>query len=1032
MQTPWYKSQQYNTLVVALCLIIVILGAVMGVRLPNALLPTIHRAEIEVFTSWPGKSSEEIEQNLVTPLENALHGLNNLVMMQSSSNSGGASIRLEFSQDSDMQQTYIDVMSRVNQVPGWPSEVQRPVVQNNSGNDNNKLATAMFYSNGIASQEQLIQAFQNKVAPLLRKVKGVTKLDPIYNRTEQRIDIEFDPKKLALYSLPLSQVMQSLNNLADSSGDSLTLGSRQYALHFKGQMEQQALLQLPIYRHNEHIIRLQDIATIHKRMAQKWNYASINGHRAFYFVISANKGINALAALDEIKQHIMTLNQGALGQLNMTLVLSRDDSKGIRNSISQIYNALFMGILLAGAVLLYFLRNIRLLSLIFISIPLCLALTLTAMKVLGYSINVISLAGMALSVGLVLDAAIVVIENITRLKRQGLSLTKAISEASLEVRSAVISSTFSSIVIFVPILLMTSTESQLFKDLAFTLTSALLASLLVALIVLPVLSRLLLAKVNLPAPAPLKSDWVRYLTCTSRSKFRAYSGVILGVPFALITGYLLMPSIDVLPDPKQRMIISFINIDDPMSREAVFSNLVTPIAARIKQQKNASDAPDYDVTGTLCLDTFCLVYFYPSPGWHYPSFKHWVETKITHELPGVSVFSRQSSLLRFAMPDNRATQLDIQGASLDVLQQAGKKIVAQLKQAMPEANFRPNTPLDNKLARVEFTPNDEQLIYYNLTRSDLNRHLLALSQGIFLGRFYTQGNTYPFYFKSHDPDDITALLATQIVIPGFGLRPLSELVSADLGLAPGSLLRINQQATISLNLRPPQNITVGDFAQAVTDQIQKMQNNQVLDGLNISYRGSADRLALFLQEFVNMFIFSMLILLFLLWLSLSSWKLACSVLLSMPIAFVGGMLSLKAINLVVPQNLDVITMIGFIILMGLVINNAILLASKYQQGISQGQGQQDAIYFAVASRRRPIYMSTGTSIFGMLPLMLMPGEGAEMYRGLAAVIIGGMTFSALFSLSFMSALLSLPCYRATSIAKLTLHRPDAPQISHRR
>lgn len=1012
MNTQWHMSKQYSTVVIAVCLLIGILGAVMGARLPNALLPPIDRAEIEVFASWPGKSSEEIEQSLVTPLENALHGVNNLVMMESSINSSSASIRLVFSQNSDMQQTYIDVMARVNQVPGWPSEVQRPYVQNNSGDGNNTLATAMFYSNSIASQDQLIQVFQSQVAPLLRKVSGVTNLNPIYNRTEQRIDIEFDPKKLALYSLPLSQVMQNLNNLADSSGDSLILGSRQYALHFKGQMEQQALLQLPIYRHNEHIIRLQDIATIHKRVAQKWNYASINGHRAFYFTISANKGINALAALAQIKQHITTLNQGPLGQLDMTLVLSRDDSKGIKNAINQVYSALFMGILLAAAVLLYFLRNIRLLTLVFISIPLCLALTLTAMKILGYSLNVISLAGMALSVGLVLDAAIVVTENITRLRRQGLSISKAISQGSFEVRSAIISSTFSSIVIFVPILLLTSSESQLFKDLAFTLTSALLASLLVALIVLPVLARLLIGKLNLSEPANKKSNWVHYLTFASRSKMRAYSGLTLGVPFALLVCYLLMPSIDVLPDPKQRMVISFINIDDPMAPQAVYNNLVKPIAARIKQQQAASDAPDYDVTGTICSDSFCLVYFYPSAGWHYPSFKHWLETKITHQLPGVSVFTQQSSLLRFALPDNRATQLDIQGADLDTLQQAGKKILAQLSLAFPDANIRPNTALENKLARVEFTPNDQQLIYYNLNRSDLNRHLLALSQGVFLGRFYTQGNNYPFYFKGQRPDDIDALLATEIVIPGFGLRPLSELVSAKLGLAPGSLLRINQQATVSLTLTPPENITVGDFSQAVSQQIQHMQNNQQLDALSISFRGSADRLALFLQEFVNMLFFSMLILLFLLWLSLSSWKLAWSVLLSMPIAFVGGMLSLKAINLVVPQNLDVITMIGFIILMGLVINNAILLAAKYQQGISQGQNQQDAIYHAVASRRRPIYMSTGTSVFGMLPLMLSPGEGAEMYRGLAAVIIGGMSFSALFSLSFMSALLSLPLYAA--------------------
>jgi len=159
-----------------------------------------------------------------------------------------------------------------------------------------------------------------------------------------------------------------------------------------------------------------------------------------------------------------------------------------------------------------------------------------------------------------------------------------------------------------------------------------------------------------------------------------------------------------------------------------------------------------------------------------------------------------------------------------------------------------------------------------------------------------------------------------------------------------------------------------------------------------------------------MFVFSILLLIFLLWLSLNSWKLAIAVMLSMPLAFAGGMLFLQLLNLFVNQALDIITMIGFIILLGLVINNAILLASKYERALQKNLNQYQAITLAIDSRKRPIYMSTATSIFGMLPLMLLPGEGAEIYRGLAAVIIGGMTFSALFSLSYMAALLSMPIF----------------------
>ena len=199
---------------------------------------------------------------------------------------------------------------------------------------------------------------------------------------------------------------------------------------------------------------------------------------------------------------------------------------------------------------------------------------------------------------------------------------------------------------------------------------------------------------------------------------------------------------------------------------------------------------------------------------------------------------------------------------------------------------------------------------------------------------------------------------------------------------------------------------------AVKREVSQFLNDGKYSHLFVGYRGSADRLRIFLGEFGKMFFVALMVLALLMRLTLKSWKLAIAVLLSMPLAIAGGMLSLRALNLFTPQNLDVISMIGFIILMGLVINNAILLANQFNESTRAGLSQYEAVVQSVRLRRRPIYMSTGTSIFGMLPLMLSPGEGAEIYRGLAAVIIGGMSASALLSMSFMAALLSLPIFAA--------------------
>ena len=362
--------------------------------------------------------------------------------------------------------------------------------------------------------------------------------------------------------------------------------------------------------------------------------------------------------------------------------------------------------------------------------------------------------------------------------------------------------------------------------------------------------------------------------------------------------------------------------------------------------------------------------------------------------------------------------MDLRGDSLENLQLAGRGLLQHLQDKFPDANINEDSPLYNQAARIEFTLKYDNLAYYGLTQAKLNRQLVALTDGIYLGRFYADGDTLPFYFKAKDSNHLKALLQTQIMVEGHGLQPLHQLVDAKMALGPESLLRINRESTVSLNVAPPENVPVGPFMDQVSEEVENYLATQANNNLFVGYRGSADQLSSFLNEFGQMFVVSIIVLLLLMWLTLKSWRLAVAILLSMPLAIAGGMLNLQLLNLFTVQNLDVITMIGFIILMGLVINNAILLASQYDSALSKGFSQQQAIIEAVKIRKRPIYMSTGTSIFGMLPLMLSPGDGAEIYRGLAAVIIGGKSMSALLSLSFQAALLSTPFLRKKEEPKM--------------
>jgi len=1007
-------NKRFSPLIISLAIVMTLLGLIIALGLPNALLPRIDRPEIMLFTSWGGKGSQEIEQTLVAPLERQMYGLNNLISTESNISDGFASTVLTFHADADMQQMYIEVLSRINQVPGWPAQVEKPFIQNNSSGAGATLATAMMYSTTPKTETQFINAYKMHLEPALAKVAGVAGVNISNNPADKRVDIEFEPKQLAKNSLTIEQVTSVLQDMIDRSGDKLTLGAKDYGLLFKGNVPISELGQLPIYSRDQHIVRLSDIATIHTRLATQWNYASIHGNRAMYMILEPTVNVNALSAIDDVKQVFQQLNQGALFDLGMKVTLSRDDSKDIKRALVQVYGSIFLGVVLAAMVLFYFLKNWRVVSLIFVSIPVCLSIVMLAMGLGGYSLNVISLAGMALSVGLLLDAAIVVVENILRIKHNGASLNQAITEGAAQVKGAIISSTVSSIIIFLPILLMQTKESQLFEDLAFTISSALLASVVVALILIPTLARYFLTGGNLQGGKIIQqkddSRLIAKLTLTATNKPLASLTLFIGIPLALLYSYFAMPSFDVLPNPKQKSLRTFISFSEPMNTQAVAKRIAQPIFSRLEQQKKAGLGQPYDTSGMFCGESGCLLYFYPSQDWHYESFKQWIETKIVNDFPGTEVFTQQGTLLRFVMPNSRNTQLDLKGDNLDNLQFVGRELLAQLKEQFPDANITEASPLNNQASRIEFTPKYDNLAYLGTSQAQLNRHLVALTDGLYLGRFYADGDTIPFYFKAKETNQLEELLDTEIVIPEHGYQPLHQLVEAKFTLAPQSLLRIDRESSISINLSPPENMPVGPFIKQVQQQVSAFLSTHENKQLFVNYRGSADSLNAFLQEFGLMFVISLVILVLLMWLTLKSWSLAFAVILSMPLAIAGGMFNLQLLNLVSIQNLDVITMIGFIILMGLVINNAILLASQYDNAIKNGLNQQQSIVQAVKLRKRPIYMSTGTTIFGMLPLMLSPGEGAEIYRGLAAVIIGGMTFSALFSLSFMSALLSLPIF----------------------
>lgn len=544
--------RKYSTAILIFAAILTVAGGFVAFSLKNALLPPVKRPQISVSISWPNKLADEIEQTLVIPLERNLKTLKGVTRIKTNVRGWGARTVLTFSSNVDMDKTYIEVLSRVSQIPGWPAEVPAPKVFNRASGGGDGLGRVILSSPDNKTEAEFSEVILGEIKPELLKIEGVAHVDTSYQPTEQRVDLEFDPERLAQYGLTIDQVAQSVSQLKDRSGGYMQLSSKIYDIQLNGKKSLDQFGETPVAVLSGHIVRLEDLADIHLRPIKEWSAVTFNGDKGVYFVIEAAIDVNALETMKAVRKLFERLNSTILKKYNMQVGLSHDDSDSIEQALEQVYVNLLLGVLLACTLLGYFFKRLKVIALIVITVPLCLSLVALAMRLGDFSLNVISLAGVALSVGLLLDAAIIVIDNIVRHLQQGEPLNRAIEGGVSEVKGAIISSTLSSIVIFIPIVLIQSPEGQVFVDLAFTISSSLSASVLAALVVVPAAARVLLANkaergshvqgdgssglidVSTVSGKASKDVWVKRFSLSAHYPFFRYAMLIVGLPVAIL------------------------------------------------------------------------------------------------------------------------------------------------------------------------------------------------------------------------------------------------------------------------------------------------------------------------------------------------------------------------------------------------------------------------------------------------------------------------------------------------------------------
>ncbi|MBC8024644.1 MAG: efflux RND transporter permease subunit, partial [Steroidobacteraceae bacterium] len=642
-----------------------------------------------------------------------------------------------------------------------------------------------------------------------------------------------------------------------------------------------------------------------------------------------------------------------------------------------------------------------------LSIPICLTVTLVMLYAFGRTLNVISLAGLAFGVGQSLDTAIVMLEAIAQQRDRGLSKVEATHAGARQVWPALLASTVTAVIVFLPIVFMQDAVSQLFADLALTISIAVIASLIVSVTVLPLAASRWLNTENVHKGSndmyAAIAQWIVRWTDSPRRRY-ATVGVLFLAPVVLT--WALLPPLDYLPPVKRDAIDGFVQLPPGTNIETVEREFVQPIAQRLAPYMAGEKEPklkNYYVLAGAFGTNFGIRPLDPDD---IDELGKLVNEEITVGFPDTQIFATQGNLFG-GFGDGRNIDFQLQATDFPALLAAARSAEKLIQEKLPGAQVQAFQGLELAEPELRLSPNDRRLNEIGWTRGDIGTVVRALGDGMFVGEYFDGERRLDVILRASKWDSPEALAQTPIATPAGSVLPLGELVAVESTVGAGGLRRVDGHRTIGLNVSPPKEMSLGEAIEVLQRDVEPAVRASLPADGSVHYEGNAGSLREALANMAQNLAMALIALFLLLAALFRSVKDSLFVILTIPLASFGGVLALVLLRLITPQTLDLLTMIGFVVLMGLVVNNAILLVDQARSEMRGGADVRAAVESALATRTRPILLTTLTTLFGMLPLVLVPGPGSVLYRGLGTVLVGGMAVNSVFTLLLLPTLLRL-------------------------
>ncbi|WP_025770311.1 efflux RND transporter permease subunit [Thioalkalivibrio sp. HK1] len=1021
-------SNRTATLVAVL--LVVLFGSLSLLRLPIQLSPIVERPSIRIGTSWSKAAAEEVESNIVERQEKALSGLPGMTKLVGTAYNGTASLSLEFSADHDLKRGLLDVITRLNGIR-LPDDAGDPRISTSRSGDR---AAAWFMVTPEPGNDRPIASYLNYVEDIvlsrLERVPGVSKARSIGGDFRE-VRITFDPYKTAMSKIGLLQAIDSVSINRGASGGNVDIGKRSYVLRFSDSFDLDELGDTVIEWRDGRSVRLRDVADIEIGTSEKRSFALNNGTRAMGINVYRESGANVLKMMSGVKDTVADLGH-SLAQQGIRLKQTFDETTYIYRSIDMLRNNLGLGILLSIAALWWFLRKFSATMVVAAAIPISLLATFSGLDIAGRSLNIISLAGMAFAVGLTLDASIVVLENIVRLRERGMGISEAVASGPVEVQGALVASALTTIAIFLPVIFLSDETGQLFGELALAISVAVAASTLIALTMIPAAASRWLSEENLrdahrhwwqwmtrvimrATDNPIgRFGWIVSLIATpivigalliprpfleSIPTIQRLAAIVPESPFALRAGY--------LPSGKREYVFVSITPPSGINAEHLEKEVISIVVSRLQPYVTGEKEPRIDNYHMFAFSGNITMGVRPGKG---VDMNRLISTinQALRGIPGTNAFVYRGSLLG-GSTGSKSITVDIQSRDIEKAAAAAQRGVDLIEEILPDADVRLSSNLNAFDPELRMTPDKQRLIEVGLSSQSMIRLTGLLGDGERIGDYFDGEDSIPIYARIPAWKTLDELGAIPLATPAGEVVPIGDLVRIERTTGPAQIKRLDSRRTVSLSVRPPDDMNIEEVIETIRTRAEPYIRLELPASGDVLYGDTASKLENSLGSLSSGFLLAVTILFLLMAALFRSFLDSFYVLLALPLATAGGLIAILGINTLfgTRQSVDLLTMIGFIILLGLVVNNAILLVLRTRTLEREGLARRDAVSNAISGRLRPIFMSTLTSVFGMLPLLIFPGAGTELYRGLAMAIVGGICFGTVFTLILLPSLLRI-------------------------